>query len=559
MRNLLSQSKDMSHEYCATVVQLGELTPIEGTDFLATVMVEGREIVVRKDRIKEGDVMIYVSNECQLDHLFLHYNNEFQDEELNANYSEVQKHVAQMKTDNVSEDDIKSYIAANRGYFDKKCRVRMKRIKGVMSMGYLIAPAQMSTYNENFLIEHFDWSQHIGEDFDTVDGELFVKAYVPEVKEECRNRVGRHEKEIKKYDRMIPGQFAFHYDTQQLQREIGRLQPETSTAISVKIHGSSFICGNVKVHKPKYEGFYSKLFVYLPKFLQFTTEDYDVIYSSRQVIKNQNMVAIVYQYIYTWYNYIIRTLRSLFKKNKRVLNEDGTPKTFWDKFKDLFKNPIQFKKDGFYGVDIWKTYYDILKDVIPQGMTVYGEIFGYLPGSTKGIQSLGGKVYDYGCKPGENKLMIYRIKRVMENGQVFELNVQDVHDYTERAIIFALKELDNMHGTHYADQIIPIPILYNGTMKDLYPEIDTKTHWHENVLKAMKSDKRFCMEMDEPMCKNKLPREGIVLRINDDPMVEAFKLKCLKFLGKEAEDNDKGKTSDIEMQERYAGGSSEEN
>ena len=59
MRNLLSQSKDMSHEYCATVVQLGELTPIEGTDFLATVMVEGREIVVRKDRIKDGDVMIY--------------------------------------------------------------------------------------------------------------------------------------------------------------------------------------------------------------------------------------------------------------------------------------------------------------------------------------------------------------------------------------------------------------------------------------------------------------------------------------------------------------------
>jgi hypothetical protein len=155
--------------------------------------------------------------------------------------------------------------------------------------------------------------------------------------------------------------------------------------------------------------------------------------------------------------------------------------------------------------------------------------------------------------------MIYRIKRVMENGQVFEFNVQDVHDYTERAIIFTLKELDNMHGTQYADQIIPIPILYNGPMKNLYPEIDTETHWHENVLKAMKSDKRFYMEMDEPMCKNKLPREGVVLRINDDPMAEAFKLKCLKFLGKEAEDIDKGRSNDIEMQERYTDDSSEEN
>jgi hypothetical protein len=42
-------------------------------------------------------------------------------------------------------------------------------------------------------------------------------------------------------------------------------------------------------------------------------------------------------------------------------------------------------------------------------------------------------------------------------------------------------------------------------------------------------------------------------------MAEAFKLKCLKFLGKEAEDIDKGRSNDIEMQERYVDDSSEEN
>jgi hypothetical protein len=218
--------------------------------------------------------------------------------------------------------------------------------------------------------------------------------------------------------------------------------------------------------------------------------------------------------------------------------------------KNQYINPKATER-SYYQSDVWGFYSKLLHGKIEKGTTIYGEIVGYLPDSTSGIQSLGGKVYDYGCKPGENKLMIYRIKRVMEDGSVFEFNVQDVHDYTERAIIFTLKELDNMHGTHYADQIIPIPILYNGTMKDLYPEIDTETHWHENVLNAMKCDKRFCMEMDEPLCKNKLPREGIVLRINDDPVAEAFKLKCLKFLGKEAEEMDKGNTSDIEMQERY--------
>ena len=52
--------------------------------------------------------------------------------------------------------------------------------------------------------------------------------------------------------------------------------------------------------------------------------------------------------------------------------------------------------------------------------------------------------------------------------------------------------------------------------------------------------------MNEPLCRNKIPREGIVLRIDHDPIKEAFKLKTLKFLGKEAELIDMGEV-DIEM------------
>jgi hypothetical protein len=37
------------------------------------------------------------------------------------------------------------------------------------------------------------------------------------------------------------------------------------------------------------------------------------------------------------------------------------------------------------------------------------------------------------------------------------------------------------------------------------------------------------------ICKNKVPAEGIVLRIDDDEFAEAFKLKSYKFLKKEAE------------------------
>ena len=500
MEEILSKSENMSTEYCATVVRVGEVKPIENSDFLGVTMVEGREIVVRKDDVHEGDVVVYVSNESQINFDFLSFCNEFQDESLNRNYEEIQMAVGEMKTNGATDEEIREFVSAHRGYFDKHGRVKMKKLRGVYSMGYLINPVRITnwkllSWNEN------QWAEHVGEDFDTIKGELFVQAYVPKIKEPRVKGKGRAEKRIKRFNRMIPGQFSFHYDTEQLQRNMERLHPDTSVCISVKMHGTSFICGNVKVRNPKWGGLYARLFNYLPTWLQFTKDEYDTVYSSRKVIKNSD------------------------------LNPGVTA--------------------GFYDVDIWGEYYPVLKGILPHGMTIYGEIVGYVTGSSiTGIQSIGGKVCDYGCKPCFNKLMIYRVKHVLEDN-VIEYNVTDVYNYTVNNLIPALKQLDIQNGTHWAERIVPIPILYNGTMKDLYPDVDTENHWHENVLELMKNDARFGMEQDEPLCKNKVPREGIVLRINDDPIAEAFKLKCLKFLGKEAEDIDKGRTSDIEMQERY--------
>ena len=73
----------------------------------------------------------------------------------------------------------------------------------------------------------------------------------------------------------------------------------------------------------------------------------------------------------------------------------------------------------------------------------------------------------------------------------------------------------------------------------------------------MRNDKiNFGMEKNEPMCRNKVPREGIVIRKNDDEISEAFKLKCQKFLKREAEmidEVEKGKEimTDQEMVEAY--------
>lgn len=560
MSKILTKSKDMSTEYCATVVQLGEVKPIENSDFLGVVEVEGRDIVVRKDDVKAGDVMIYVSNECQLNLDFLSAVNEFEDISLNANAEAVMKTVDSLRNKGVSEEDILAYKRQNRGYFGSNGRVRMKKLRGVMSMGYLIKLSTMKVWDPEFNLDI-----NIGEDFDTVNGKLFVKAYVPESKEHHTGTGPKdRNRKLKKFNRLVPGQFAFHYDTQQLNRSMKELCPDTVVTISVKEHGTSLICGNIKVKMPRWDGFYAKIFNYLPSFLQWTKEEYDAVYSSRKVIINE------------------------------------------------YINPN--KGEGFAGGAVQKEialWSERIKKYIPEGMTVYGEIVGYYDGTNTGIQSIGGKVCDYGAKPGTSHLMIYRItKRDEETKEFHELNVPDVYEWTKN-----LKKSMMLDESTFYDRVTPINILYHGKMRDLYPinsaEILSAIHlpeypehgfetveedkafeancneinlaadefnrylednkaniydymnthpdakyvwkaWREVVLEYMKYDKsRFGMELKEPMCVNKVPREGIVLRIDDDPRSEAFKLKCLAFLSKEAEDVDKGVTSDAEMMERY--------
>ena len=497
----LTKSERMSQEYCCTVVRLGEILPIEGANTVAKTLVNGRTIVIGKDH-KEGDVMIYCSNETQLNFDFLSVNNMFQHIDQNCNAEEVNAWMTEHAND---DEEVKTeYLRKHRGYFDDKARVRMKKLAGEISMGILFE-------FDNFVkwcpaLKDVNIEELVGLDFDTVNDVLFVKPYVPALKtsEPAKSsRDAKRNKRLRKFDRMIPGQFAFHYDTQLFEKVVSRFKPEDVVTISNKLHGTSYIIGNILVKQPKYQTgwfgkLYSKAFLRLPKFLQKTVDGYDVIYSSRSVIKNS------------------------------TINEN--------------------KKGYSAGLDrCFDKYYELLKDYIVPGVTLYGEIIGYEEGSNKFIQTVG-QGYDYRCKPGENKFMIYRVTLMEADGIKHDLNVMDVYEYT-----LDLKRLLEEKGRKdIADRIHPIDIFYHGTLKDLYPDLDVNEHWHANLLERMKNDKIFFgMEENEPMCRNAVPREGIVIRIDDDVINEAFKLKCLKFLGKEAKEMDKGTTSDAEMAERY--------
>lgn len=582
---MFGKSENFKEEYSCSIIKIGEIKPIAGKDKIGFTLVNGESIVIRKDQVKEGDILIYASNESELNKDFLGANNLFESNsyELNSNASEVEKYILKnkdlkpqlnsveknlAKLDNCikfviryesevataegDEDilydlsqrlakstgfisgyinrnvedfpslvefvneaekvraeketlfkELKSEIEANTeyvrsrvGFFNKTGRVRSIRLGGVVSKGYLFTLEELAKYNPK--VKDINLEEYLGQDFDTIDGELFVKAYVPFVPEK-RTKTSNAEKRNKKivrFDRMIEGEFSFNYDSLLLPKYIHKIKPTDSVAITVKIHGTSFVCGKVHVKTPIKLPFMRRMcnkFIDLTGlFKKYRTIDYKVEYgnvtSSRTVIKN------------------------------KYINKDVT--------------------DGYYSVDVWGEYGELIYPYLSEGMTLYGEIFGYLTNSTKMIQ----KQYDYGCEVGTNKLMPYRITTSLPDGGKYEWNVEEVKEWTEKLI----KEHPEI-----ADRIHVIDLLYHGTLTDLYPTLSLTEHWNENVLEELRNDKKhFGMEKDEPLCENKVVREGLCIRIDDDETNENFKLKCQKFYDREKKLMDEGEV-DIEMGNTY--------
>lgn len=184
---------------------------------------------------------------------------------------------------------------------------------------------------------------------------------------------------------------------------------------------------------------------------------------------------------------------------------------------------------GFYGVDVWAEADKIVRPCLQRGMSCYYEIVGYLPNGGC-IQ----KNYDYGCvPPKENepytqekhfKVRIYRVTLTNVDGIVHEFSAREVQQWCKQV------------------GLTPVTEYYYGYAKDLYPDLNPSEHWAENFMARLANDKNFNMEMNSPSCNNKVPHEGIVIKI-ENMKSEAFKLKCFAFLDKEGKELDKGETN----------------
>ena len=519
---IFTASEGMKNEYCAKIVRIGEMKNIEGSDFLVQTIVDGNSIVISKGMFETGEPVIYCMNETQLNKDFLSVNNQFEigSLELNKNAKEV---MALM--DEGKNDEAKKLV----GFFNKHGRVKLIRLRGCPSYGCIFKKESLAIWNKKIadvnLEDYFTVDENGYEhpfEFDTVDGELFAEAYVPPMPEVRHGRgdklYRKRMKKIQRFDRMVPGQFQFLYDTSQLQSNMWRFTPNVTVSISVKCHGTSHISANVLTR--------------IPILMSITQKHHNKVINREIKMLGRSEKRFYWQ-------------RDLIKKRRKALQDSLIQNYRVDygpvySSRGVIKNQYINKQvgKGYYGVDIWSEYGELLKPFIPKGITVYSEICGYLTGSDKMIQ----KKYDYGCKRGENFIMPYRITFTDADGNKTEWNVNEVYGWTVNLI----KEHPEL-----VERVHPITILYHGTLGDLYPEISTTEHWQENVLQAMKADtEHFGMELNEPMCINKVPREGIVIRIDDDDKAEAFKLKTDKFYLAEGEAVTRGEV-DVEMADAY--------
>ena len=365
------------------------------------------------------------------------------------------------------------------GMFEDNGRVKAIRLRGELSEGFILPV----TILENYVLSvtNVELTCEEGTEFDIVehDGKTFW-INKKYIPKHTQGAPGRNKtaRQPKGIDKIIENQFRFHYDTTLIKKCPHVIKPNDLISITEKVHGTSGISAYVLCKQP---------LNWKQKVAKWLTgkefNKYDYLYASRKVIQNQ------------YYNPNVSL--------------------------------------GFYGVDFRQYADEIVKPCLQPGMTVYYEIVGYLPNGGH-IQKLGNLACDYGCVPpaqdekyehGKHfKVLVYRITLTNITGHVHEFSAREVQQWC------------------YQMGISPVTEYYYGLAKDLYPDLNPDEHWNENFLQRLANDKEFYMECNSPTCANKVPHEGIVIKI-ENMKSEAFKLKCFKFLDAEGKALDKGESN----------------
>lgn len=204
--------KDKSN-YCASIVKIENILSLENCDNIQGTQIFGNHVIISKD-VCVGDIGIYFPVGTSIKDWFLSENNLFRDKLLNSNKDIL-------------------------GFFEYNGRVRCMKLRGYKSEGFWI-PISSLNINE----------AEIGLEFDYVDGKLLCEKYV--VKKsitQTQNKKDKKNNKIKRFNRLPDFSFKLHIDTMQLAKNIYQIQPDDVISVTEKLHGTSFVCGNVLCYR----------------------------------------------------------------------------------------------------------------------------------------------------------------------------------------------------------------------------------------------------------------------------------------------------------------------
>ena len=393
-------NKPKNENYAAVVVEIKTIIPLENCTNVQGAIIMGNQVVVSKD-VKVGDIGLYFPLECQLSKEYLSNNNLYNKYELNI-------------------DNTK------KGYFDENGRIRCQRFRGHKSEGLFMPKESL-----NFCLKVGD-ILNLNDTFDELNEIPICSKYIVKTNRTPGQPGSKKSKSTKKYEsKLVENQFRFHVDTSMLYRNLHRIEPNSLISITYKLHGTSGISSYVLCKQPitKLDKIKEWLWNISYKIGNLTrnstwsfsmnTTKYDYIYSSRKVIKNEEL------------------------------------------------NP---NAQHFYNEDIWGIAHNELKDFLQKGMTFYYEIVGFLPNGGS-IQ----KDYDYGCEPTKHAIYIYRITSTNVDGKVIEFSAKQVQDFCKKNGLNAVPELYYGYAKEFSDERMTKEnweVKFLDTIKQKYNEKD---------------------------------------------------------------------------------------
>ena len=262
-------SKDANINYLAKIVRLNNIIAVPNSDNLVMTTIDGNVIVMNKEGVETGKIMVYFPAESCISEWYLSEHNLLREKEFNS-------------------DKEKS------GFFERNGRVRCIKLRGQISAGFLMPFETLGiSFNESL----------INIEFDTINDKLIVKKYtIKNLRTPGTPNSKERKNKGKVTSKVIDTQFRFHIDTPQLAKNLRNFNMYTPLHISRKVHGTSGISSNVRCvvypnRVTKIVNWINNYTLY-PILNLFTsnkghsalkTKDYGYLYFSRRVVNNDRM------------------------------------------------------------------------------------------------------------------------------------------------------------------------------------------------------------------------------------------------------------------------------